>query len=136
MSTFCADTIEIWKLVGSVVTILKIAIPIIIIVMAIVDLGKAAVSNDDKEMNNAFKKLLRRVIAGVVIFFIPTIVNLAFNLVGEFSSAENDYGVCSACVAGGDCYIASGCSTNEDGQCYGLDAYVNPKVSEETKTNS
>lgn len=97
---FCTETAEIWQLVGRIVTILKIVIPLIIVLLAIFDLGKAAVSSDEKEMKGAFSTLLRRIIAGVVIFFIPTLITLAFTLIGDFSEdIETDYRVCSECVS-------------------------------------
>lgn len=103
MNYFCSDTIDIWKLVGSIVTMLKIIIPAVIVVLAIVDLGKAAVSSKEDEMKKAFSTLIRRLIAGAVIFFIPTIVNLAFGLIESFNSdidTGTDYSVCTACIAG------------------------------------
>lgn len=119
MEYFCSQTIEIWSLVGTVVTILKIGVPLIIIVLAVIDLGKAAISSKDDEMSKAFKTLLRRIIAGVVIFFIPTIVNLVFGMIDGFTDETGeggiDYSVCSACVAGSDCFVHSGfCSSNPD----------------------
>lgn len=131
MDYFCSETIEIWSLVGTVVTILKIAIPLIIIVLAIIDLGKAAISSKDDEVSKAFKTLLRRIIAGVVIFFIPTLVNLAFGLIDNFSEENGDYNICSACVAGGSCTVADGFCSSEDGkdttQCETDSKYYNSK---------
>lgn len=97
---FCNDTSEIWQVVGNVVTMLKIAIPLIIIVLAIIDLGKAAISSKDDEMKTAFKTLVRRFIAGAVIFFVPTIVTVVFSLVGEFNdSTKADYTICASCIS-------------------------------------
>lgn len=112
MEYFCSSTIQIWSLVGTVVTILKIGIPLIIIVIAIIDLGKAAVSSKPEDVTKAFGSLVKRLIAGIVIFFIPTIVNLVFSLVDNFSEGT-DYMICSTCVAGGDCYVKSGYCTTE-----------------------
>ncbi len=101
---FCADTYEVWEFVGQIMTVFKIVIPVIIIIMGAVDLGKAVVSSDEKEIKNATSSLLRRFIAGVVIFFIPTIVNVAFGILSGFDENENDYQVCSSCVANpGNC---------------------------------
>lgn len=98
MGNFCTETAEIWQLVGSVVTILKIVIPLIIIVLAVIDLGKAAIASDDKEMKGAFSKLTKRIIAGVLIFFIPTLITIAFNFVGEFQDNKAEFDVCLACI--------------------------------------
>lgn len=95
---FCAKTAEIWLLVGNIVNIIKIVIPILIIVLACIDFGKAVVSSDEKEIKKSSGTLIKRVIAGVVIFFIPTIVGLCFGLVGSFSDNEADYNICKTCV--------------------------------------
>lgn len=80
---FCATTAPIWKLIGNVINIMKIVIPIIIVLLAIIDLGKAVMAGDDKEIKEAQKMLIKRLIYGVVIFFVITIVQAVFGLVGE-----------------------------------------------------
>ena len=82
-ATFCEDTVAIWKLIGLVINILKIAIPIIIVLMAMIDLGKAVMAGEDKEIKAAQKMLIKRLIYGVVIFFVVTLVQAAFGLVGK-----------------------------------------------------
>ena len=96
---FCAETANIWKVLGYVVMIIKIVIPLILIILGMVDLGEAVVSNDDKAINNAVSKLLRRFIAAIVIFFIPTIVSALFNALNIRSEADKaDYNVCVQCI--------------------------------------
>ncbi len=62
--------------------IIQIGIPIILIVMGTIDLGKAVLSSDDKEIKGATGKLIKRAIAAVAVFFVTTIVTL---LMGLFS---------------------------------------------------
>ena len=76
-ATFCEDTVAIWKLIGLVINILKIAIPIIIVLMAMIDLGKAVMAGEDKEIKAAQKMLIKRLIYGVVIFFVVTLFKYA-----------------------------------------------------------
>jgi recombinational DNA repair protein RecR len=40
-----------------------------------------------------------RVIAGVAIFFVPTLVGLIFKLIGAFGEVKGQYDICSACIA-------------------------------------
>ena len=101
---FCSDTANIWHLVGLVVYILKIVIPLILIVLGMVDLGKAVVSSDEKAINKAVGSLIKRFIAAVVVFFVPTIVNAIFGVVGVMSKSEHDdYQTCVNCITGGEC---------------------------------
>lgn len=99
VTDFCKDTAEIWQFVGYVFFIFKIAIPILLIIFGMVDLGKAVVSSDDKEIKNATTKLAKRAIAAVVIFFIPTLVGFIFSIVAGFNGdVKNTYNVCKNCV--------------------------------------
>lgn len=61
--------------------IVQIGIPIILIVMGTIDLGKAVISSDEKEIKQAQSRLIKRCIYAVVIFFIVTLVSLLMNLV-------------------------------------------------------
>ena len=67
--------------------IIQIGIPIILIVMGSIDLGKAVLSSDDKEIKGATSKLIKRAIAAVAVFFVTTIVSLLMNM---FSNSGSD----------------------------------------------
>lgn len=93
---FCFQTSNIWRTVGYFLFIFKIVIPIILIILGMVDLGKAVISSDDKAISKAAKSLMMRVIAAVAIFFVPTIVSFVIQLVG---GAQGDYDTCAACLS-------------------------------------
>lgn len=96
---FCADTANIWHLVGLIVYIIKIVIPLMLIVMGMIDLGKAVINSDEKAINKAVGTLIKRFIAAVVVFFIPTIVNAIFGIIGIVGgNSESDYNTCVTCV--------------------------------------
>ena len=69
--------------------VLWIGIPIILIVLGTIDLGRAVISSDEKEVKAAQGRLLKRCIYAVAVFFIVTIVQLVFNLVAQAASANN-----------------------------------------------
>lgn len=101
---FCSDTANIWNVLGYVVTVIKIIIPLILIILGMVDLGKAVVSSDDKAISKSVSALIKRFIAAVVLFFIPTIVSALFNAIDLMNSTdEADYNICVQCVTGGTC---------------------------------
>ncbi len=97
-TTFCTDTALIWQFVGQILFILKIVIPVLIIILGAVDLGKAVISSKEEEIKKATGSLFRRFIAGVVVFFIPTLVGAIFGLFTGFGDIENEYQACEACV--------------------------------------
>lgn len=97
---FCQRTASIWKYVGQILFILKIVIPVAIIVLASIDLGKAVISGDEKAIKSSTSTLIKRFIAGVFIFFVPTIINAAFSLVADFNTEIKDnYKNCFSCVS-------------------------------------
>lgn len=79
------------KLLGIFFKIFLIIIPFVIIVFGIFDLYKAVVNQGDKSLNKSIVKLVYRVIAGLLIFFLPSLVFLVFKTVGY---EKNDYVNC------------------------------------------
>lgn len=102
-TTFCFEAQPILSIVGWILTIFKIAIPLIIIIIGMFDLGKAAVSSKPEEIKKSVTSLVWRFVGGVAIFFIPSIVMLAFGFVSGFSKAQDQLGEanwksCYSCI--------------------------------------
>ncbi len=95
---FCYKTASIWQVVGYAFLVLKILIPVIIIILGIVNFSKAIASNDDKAISKAGGSLIKKIIIGIVIFFIPTIISAIFSLLGLFIDYKSDFLVCKNCV--------------------------------------
>lgn len=98
VADFCRDTAPIWGFIGNIVNILQIGIPVIIVLLATIDLGKAVMAGEDKKIKEAQKMLLLRLVYGVAIFFVVIIVKVVFGLIGQDVDA-GDKGVCFNCVA-------------------------------------
>lgn len=81
---FCTSAAgyKIFGFIGHIFRIIQIAIPIIIILMGSIDLVKAVVAQKDDEMKKAQSILIKRLIYGVIIFFVPMIASFIVNLVG------------------------------------------------------
>lgn len=94
---FCASTITIWQGLGYVLLIFKIVLPIALIVLGIITLGKAVISDDDKEVKKGIRGLITKFIIAVVIFFLPSIMNGIYPLITGFDMVEKDYDVCMEC---------------------------------------
>ncbi len=95
---FCNETIDVWKFIGYVVMVLKILIPVIIIILGIVDLGKAVIAGKDDEIKKSTTALMMRLIIGIVVFFVPSIVRAVFGLVDAYSEVSSSAEVCINCV--------------------------------------
>lgn len=101
-SNFCRNSASIWRLLGVVINVFKIAIPIIIVLLALLDLGKAVMAGEEKEIKATQKLLIKRLVYGVLIFFVVTLVQMIFGLIGVDVRADGkvikDSSICWACA--------------------------------------
>ena len=88
----CPDDLKpIFKFVKyGVFPIIQIGIPILLIIMGSIDLGKAVLSSDDKEIKSATGRLVKRAIAAIAVFFVATIVSLIMGMLGSSNATDND----------------------------------------------
>jgi len=100
LNGFCANSANVWQVVGYILLVFKIVIPILLIIWGMLDLGKAVVAAKDDEIKKATKSLAMRAISAVIIFFIPTLVSLVLGMVSNFgdSGAKADWDVCRSCI--------------------------------------
>ena len=64
---------------NGVFPIVQIGIPILLIVFGTIDLGKAVISSDEKEVKQAQSRLIKRCIYAILVFFIVTLLNLYYS---------------------------------------------------------
>lgn len=87
--------IKIFKLIIKILQIVRWAVPIILIVFCVIDVAKI-VANPDHE-KDVKKSITNRLIAAVIVFLVPTLVNLVMNLVsiGQGNNENNGYSISS-----------------------------------------
>ncbi len=73
---------------NGVFPVIQIGIPIVLIVLGTLDLGKAVISSDDKAVKEAQSKLIKRCIYAIILFFIVTLLNLLFSMVGNIAGDD------------------------------------------------
>ena len=78
------------KIVGTVVNVIKIGVPIILIVLGMIDMGKAVASQKEDEIKNGQKKLLSRCIAAGITFFVVAIVQLLVGIISSAAESSNN----------------------------------------------
>ncbi len=89
----CSDKnlMNVLALIKQVVKYLQILIPIALILMGTIDMGRAVIAGDEKKIKEAQKPFVKRLIAAVIVFLIPFIVSLVINLV---ASNGNTWATC------------------------------------------
>lgn len=97
---FCEEVgvLKTFRLVGYAFTIIKILIPLLLIIFGAVDMAKAVVAGDEKAIKTSSTMLMTRAIAGVIIFFIPTIVDAATSLLADWADREKEFKNCDTCL--------------------------------------
>lgn len=92
---------------STVVTIIKIGVPILLIVFGMLDLGKAVMSNDEKEMKGAQTKLIKRCLYAVLVFFVVALVQFIIGiLAGQGETESKNITDCIDCFVNGNCDAA------------------------------
>ena len=67
-----------------VLTITLTVVPIIIIITATIDISKVVFKPDASATKESLKKILNRILAGLAVFLIPSILSFCFSLIEEF----------------------------------------------------
>lgn len=73
---------------NGIIPLIQLGIPIILIILGMLDLGKAVVASKEDEIKNAQKMLIKRCIYAVAIFFVVLIVQVVFGLLSSTGDDE------------------------------------------------
>ena len=80
----------IFNILRYLIRVIKIVIPIILIVLATIDMTKVVINADEKTKKEAGSKVVKRIIYAVILFLVPTLISLIFKAVN--SNRIDDYG--------------------------------------------
>ena len=98
-ATFCSNpgVQTLFTILGIGITAIKIAIPIILIILGMLDMGRAVTAGKDDDIKKQLVIFLKRAIAAIVVFFVPAIVGLIMQII---NNNLTDSGACgySICV--------------------------------------
>lgn len=94
-----ANVMKVFRIGGYVLIAVKIIVPILIIVFGMIDFTKAIVLNDQDQVKKSTMSLAKRAIAGIIIFFLPTLINTLFDFIYEKTNTNVfNYESCWGCV--------------------------------------
>ena len=90
MNFLAVNCETLWPVISllknGIIPLIQIGIPIILIILGMLDLGKAVVASKEDEIKSAQKLLVKRCIYAVAIFFVVLIVTVVFGLVADNSA--------------------------------------------------
>lgn len=70
-------------LIQKILDYIKVIAPILVVVLSSIDFVKVVWSSDDESMKKAQQKLAKRLVAAVLLFMLPVLINLMFNLIND-----------------------------------------------------
>lgn len=113
---------EVPTLLSMAVNLLKIAVPIILIVVSVITLLKALAASKEDEIKKAQSSLVKKLIISVLIFFVISIVQFVILKVADDGEVGN-LSDCLSCLLNNDCQDSLYYKNIENGisRCY----YVN-----------
>lgn len=73
-----------------VIPLIQIAIIAMLVVLLIIDFGKAVMAGKEDEIKSSQKLAIKRVIYALVVFLVPWIVNVAIGLLADANGATGN----------------------------------------------
>ena len=85
----CSTLMPVIRLIKfGVIPMIQIVIIVALIVLLIIDFGKAVMAGKEDEIKAAQKLAIKRVIYAVVVFLVPWLVNVAFGLLDNTGNGQ------------------------------------------------
>ncbi|HHU54707.1 MAG TPA: hypothetical protein GXZ63_02695 [Mollicutes bacterium] len=66
---------------NTIINLIKIAIPVLLVIFGMLDLGKAVMAQKEDEIKKGQQTFLKRVLAAVIVFFVVFIVQFVIGIV-------------------------------------------------------
>ena len=75
---------------NGVIPLIQAAIIIALVVLLIIDFGKAVMAGKEDEIKSAQKLAIKRIVYAIVVFLVPLIVNVTMGLLVNAKEAKGD----------------------------------------------
>ena len=97
---FCSEPSikKVMKFFGFFILILKFMVPILIIIKGMFLFYNALVKGGADDLTKNAKELGIKIIIGLLVFFIPSIIQGILGLYNDWASVESDYMECANCL--------------------------------------
>lgn len=91
------------ELVHMFILIAQIAVPVILVILGMIDLGKGVMSQKEDEIKKGQKTFINRLILGAIIFFVVALVKLLVGIVVDNTGNRGNIIACIDCFVNNDC---------------------------------
>ncbi len=93
-----SNVLKALQVVGYIIFIAKFAVPLIIMVVGSVDIAKSIMDGTQEAVSKHVKAIALRLVLGVFIFFIPSIINVILAATPQFDDINGEYTSCKDCM--------------------------------------
>ena len=91
---------QLCAIVSMIYTAIKIAVPLILVIVGMIDMAKAMTSKDEAEIKKAQNLLVRKAVTAALVFFIISLVALLFNVISDDGESEDMWSCINAFLNG------------------------------------
>lgn len=84
------------RTLGYIITIIKVVVPIILIGVGMMDFFKVVLSGKTEDISKAVTTIIKRCIAGLIVFLVPSLMNYVFNDLVEYNDPTTKE--CTKCI--------------------------------------
>lgn len=95
------------KLTSTIVDLLKIGVPVLLIILGMLDLGKATIAQKEDEIKKSQQLFIKRLISSALVFLVFIIVEVVFNFIAGSTDETKSKNIwnCVSCFINGpeDC---------------------------------
>ncbi len=92
---------KIPNIVSTIITVIKVAVPVLLVIFGMIDLMKGITSQKEDEIKKGQSLFIKRLISGALVFFVFTIVQLIISFVSD--DADNNIMTCASCFINKEC---------------------------------
>lgn len=82
-SEFMGEADKLISLLETMITLIKVVVPILLVVWGMLDLGKAVIAQKEDDIKKGQNTLMKRAIAAIIVYFVPTIIGVILSAIGE-----------------------------------------------------
>lgn len=99
---FCqyGGTRRTFKILGLAINIIKIIVPLILIITGVITLSKTIFTGKDDDLKSSALTLVKKAVAGVIIFLLPTALDYAFDTLVGYD--DSSFTACTECMLNPD----------------------------------
>lgn len=88
-------------IISTVILIIKIAVPILLIIFGMLDLGKAVVAAKEDEIKKGQQTFIKRLITGAIVFLVISVVQILIRFLAGNDTAKASIVQCFNCFVRG-----------------------------------